>query len=400
MRSLAVISVVALFASQVGAQALPPPSWVQSIEITEEGAPIVWGPGEKTKRRGTLKRGTRLAVVGRVFAPGCSKGAWYQTADDLYVCESHAVPSTKEPGGVPQPMVPTGKLLPFDYAFVQVDGTRAFAHPNDYFADQYTEAMGEGFGIVVSGSREYEGIPFVRTRGHLWVERDQVGYARGSRFSGVVFEPGKSKSIAWTKKKHVAVRDAPKGKITKRLGRRDVVTIVEIQEQWLSTEVGWVSARDVARVKIVPPPASVMEGERWIDIDLEEQVLVAYQGKAPVFATLVSTGRERKTHKTPKGEHRIWVKLAFSDMDDIGRTDVSRNYSIQSVPWVQYFKEAVGFHAAFWHNDFGRKRSHGCVNLSPTDARYLFNFTEPALPPGYTALLTTEADRPTLVRVR
>ena len=57
-------------------------------------------------------------------------------------------------------------------------------------------------------------------------------------------------------------------------------------------------------------------------------------------------------------------------MDDIERTDVDKNYSIQDVPWVQFFKGSYGFHAAFWHDDFGRRRSHGCINLSP-DGRAL-----------------------------
>jgi lipoprotein-anchoring transpeptidase ErfK/SrfK len=87
-------------------------------------------------------------------------------------------------------------------------------------------------------------------------------------------------------------------------------------------------------------------------------------------------------------------------MDDIERTDIPKNYSIQDVPWVQFFKGSYGFHAAFWHNDFGHRRSHGCINLSPGDARYLFTFTQPVLPPGWNAILPMPEDRPTTVQVR
>ncbi|MBW1904329.1 MAG: L,D-transpeptidase [Deltaproteobacteria bacterium] len=76
------------------------------------------------------------------------------------------------------------------------------------------------------------------------------------------------------------------------------------------------------------------------------------------------------------------------------------NYSIQDVPWVQFFKGSYGFHAAFWHNDFGHRRSHGCINLSPQDARYLFQFTQPILPPGWNAILPIAEDHPTTVQVR
>ena len=94
------------------------------------------------------------------------------------------------------------------------------------------------------------------------------------------------------------------------------------------------------------------------------------------------------------------MKLAYSDMDNLERDDVSENYALERVPWVQYFEGANGLHAAFWHDDFGRRKSHGCVNLSPRDARTLFDFTEPALPTGWTAIFPQPDTPATIVRVR
>ena len=82
------------------------------------------------------------------------------------------------------------------------------------------------------------------------------------------------------------------------------------------------------------------------------------------------------------------------------RRDVDHNYSIEQVPWVQYFEGAYGLHAAFWHDRYGEKRSRGCVNLSARDARWLFGFTQPALPAGWYAILPTEKQPGTLVVVR
>ena len=82
------------------------------------------------------------------------------------------------------------------------------------------------------------------------------------------------------------------------------------------------------------------------------------------------------------------------------REDVVENYAIQAIPWVQYFEGSNGFHAAFWHDQFGHARSHGCVNLAPTDARWLFEFTQPNLPPGWDAVLSHDRVPGTLVRVR
>ena len=58
-------------------------------------------------------------------------------------------------------------------------------------------------------------------------------------------------------------------------------------------------------------------------------------------------------------------------------------YSIQDVPYVQYYDGSYALHGAFWHNNFGREQSHGCVNLSPTDAKHLFFWSEPSLPRGW-----------------
>ena len=55
-------------------------------------------------------------------------------------------------------------------------------------------------------------------------------------------------------------------------------------------------------------------------------------------------------------------------------------YSIEDVPYVMYFQLAFALHSAFWHNGFGRPRSHGCINLAPLDAKWLFEFAEPKLP--------------------
>ena len=157
---------------------------------------------------------------------------------------------------------------------------------------------------------------------------------------------------------------------------------------------------DLARTSLESPPEGLSPGERWLDIDISEQVLVAYEGERPVFATLVSTGRARRGSETPLGSHRIWVKLAFSDMSNLRYEDAPSHYAMEQVPWVQYFEGSFGLHAAFWHDDFGRRRSHGCVNLSPRDAQWLFQFTGPSLPNGWDAIFPRESSPGSLVHVR
>ncbi len=169
-----------------------------------------------------------------------------------------------------------------------------------------------------------------------------------------------------------------------------------------TTERFWVRDRDL----IVPPPvtrpAKVGAGDKWIDVNLKSQTLVAYEGDAAVYATLVSTGRMNdqdpsQDFRTPPGLYRIRDKHLATTMDG----DVTNDgpYSIEDVPWVQYFKGSFALHGAFWHDDFGHVHSHGCVNLAPEDARNLFEWTEPRVPANWHGVNTGDEGKGTWVHV-
>ncbi len=381
--------------------AAPAPSWAKSVEVVNDGAPVMLSPDSESRRRGTVGAGTRLGFTRRVFGKGCSTGVWYQTRDELFICEEHVEPSPAPPGPKRDLLLDRSRRLPQRYAFVRFDGTRAYAHPSDYFRNDYSEALGKGYGIVITGEQVYEGVEFIRTRRHLWIERGSVHFVDGSTFRGVKLARGAALDLAWVSIRPAKLYERPQGRVLGQLQRHSVVRIGASKGAWTKLRGGgWVKTAALARSQLVDPPEGVGPTDRWIDIDIDQQVLVAYEGPWPIFATLVSTGRDSRQSETPVGVFQIWAKLEYSDMDDIERTDVEKNYSIQDVPWVQFFKGSYGFHAAFWHDDFGRRRSHGCINLSPADARYLFQLTEPVLPPGWNAILPMPEDRPTTVQVR
>jgi hypothetical protein len=133
-------------------------------------------------------------------------------------------------------------------------------------------------------------------------------------------------------------------------------------------------------------PADVGATEKWIDVDLTRQQLVAFEGRRPVFATLISSGRRNPQDPehdfpTPPGTFRIREKHVTTTMD--GDVASDGPYSIEDVPWVMYFQGSYALHGAFWHDSFGNVRSHGCVNMSPEDARTLFGWADPPLPAGW-----------------
>jgi hypothetical protein len=144
-------------------------------------------------------------------------------------------------------------------------------------------------------------------------------------------------------------------------------------------------------------PEGVKEGEKWIRIDLTHQTLEAWEGLMPVLMTLVSTGVPDSTETvTPKGRFRVNFKHITDDMTgSVG--DGTEVYQVEDVPWVQYIHLNIALHAAFWHSRFGQPKSHGCINLSPADARVLFDWTDPPLPSGWHGVLSPDKNSGTLV---
>ena len=152
-------------------------------------------------------------------------------------------------------------------------------------------------------------------------------------------------------------------------------------------EAGWVyggivtvqNGEDVAVVSDFPapeagyapdtilPPATPeqIDETRWIDVDLSEQTLRAYENGAIVQTYLVSTGLPATP--TPTGQFRIWIKFRADDM-------AGADYYIEDVPWVMYFYQGYGLHGVTWHANFGHRMSHGCVNQPNDMAEWLFNF--------------------------
>lgn len=163
---------------------------------------------------------------------------------------------------------------------------------------------------------------------------------------------------------------------------------VSIEDRgYFETEEGWwLRDIDAAVTRPGPPPKNLGPGEKWIDVNLSTQSLIAFEGDKPVYATVVSTGRHNdedktKDHRTVQGEFRIREKHIAATMEDDGASDGP--YSIQDVPWIMYFEGSYALHGAFWHSMFGRERSHGCVNMTPHDAKNIFQWSGPVLPQGW-----------------
>jgi hypothetical protein len=192
----------------------------------------------------------------------------------------------------------------------------------------------------------------------------------------------------------VVVRREPRADAerARSLAPRTVVPILAIEAGFVRIgDDEWVALRDLRVVRTASRPPGVRDDERWIDVDLDQQVLVAYDGDTPVYATLISSGRRSGT---PTGISRIRKKVAIGTM-----RDPDRRWKIPKVPFIMKFREAYAVHGAYWHDLFGNQRSVGCVNLAPVDAGWLFAWTEPHIPEGWLEARAL-GDEGTPIRIR
>jgi lipoprotein-anchoring transpeptidase ErfK/SrfK len=269
--------------------------------------------------------------------------------------------------------------IPADYVIVARGGATAFAHPPRDGVSATGSSLAAGFGFVVTQRRNSGGRQFVRLGDTGWVAAEQVAAVRPSTFSGVAIPRGAPLNVAWVVAQEAIVRVTP-ADTARSIVARPVHTRITpagpCRDGWCPLAVGWMRAADLAIASLSDRPAGVAPTARWLDIDLSSQVLVAYDADRPAFVTLVSTGIGQSDSPlgTPTGTFTISSKRELVSMDNLEHTDVVP-YAYD-VPLAQYFNRGKALHAALWHDRFGAPTSHGCVNLSPADAEWLYGFTE------------------------
>ncbi|MCB9702639.1 MAG: L,D-transpeptidase [Myxococcales bacterium] len=384
-------------------------------EKLELDAPIV----------GILRAGTRVRLDRELsFGGGCTKG-WHRVYPRGWICLQAGITIGDEPpddGIINTPKPRVDEPLPYDYWRVNHDGTPFFHRlPSFGETDRADEAakawiaahgrelmptdpakrppevpavvkeyLNSGFYVTVAGEAMKSERRFLRTLRGVFARKYQLEQREGSKFSGVVLPRGADDlPIYWVVRETGFFKREAEGsdvlvksdKTVSRLSQHPFVRrlVVGTQNYYEDADGEMMREYAVAVARKIKRPPGVREDESWVHVDLSEQTLVAYKGDVPVFATLVSTGKE--PGMTPIGVHRLQSKhIATSMRDQPVEEDA---YSIEDVPWTQYFHNNVALHGAFWHGGFGLVRSHGCVNLSPSDARWLFGHTQPSLPPGW-----------------
>ncbi len=327
---------------------------------------------------------------------------------DRALCPSHGpattayrIASIRLPESLPElpvrelPVDEDDDLLPHTYAHVNKLPLNIYHHPMEAaqgLPPVRTMLSGDWW-VSVEEMVEFEGQRWYRINKDEFVPADTLGFASPSKFQGVYLQEQPQHPFAWINR-WAEPSVVPQGEVNGSvppLQRYQRVTLFAEERRgngqiwYLVGHDQWVEQSNVSRVDVDPPPPEVGPGEKWIEIDLFEQTIAAYEGARMVYASLISSGRTATA--TPTGLYRTYYKLREGKMSNPDVEDGSAAwYYIEDVPWTLYFHGGYSIHAAFWHDAFGFLRSHGCVNLAPRDAEWFFHWADPPMPEGQEAL--------------
>jgi lipoprotein-anchoring transpeptidase ErfK/SrfK len=156
----------------------------------------------------------------------------------------------------------------------------------------------------------------------------------------------------------------------------------------LDYHISAVTMQPILPNEISPISPNVPFEKKHIVVSLSDQTVTAYESGRVVLSTKVSTGLPGinapggPETQTPTGEYNIGVKMPSKHMGDGYLTDDLEAYELPGVPWVCFFAPGgIAFHGTFWHDNFGTRMSHGCVNMRIDDAKWLFRWTMPPTEP-------------------
>jgi hypothetical protein len=258
----------------------------------------------------------------------------------------------------------------------------------------------EGRKMAFVGEFDAEGRTFLVTPDFTFVPKDKVKPAAAPKLVGVDLKKGEMKfPIGYT-----WIGDA--AKLKKNQDGRYIETgeawprqtFIQLEGQlvmakggpyWKASDGSYVRNDQVTIFKQREGrPVGVGPKDKWVDVRITWGTLVAYEGDTPVYLTAISPGQDGVTersqgHTTKRGTYSIGWKLISADMSGVEKM---KEWAVDEVPFVAYYKDSYALHGAWWHDEFGRPKSHGCVNMAPADAQFLWKWMDPALPEGWYAV--------------
>jgi hypothetical protein len=317
----------------------------------------------------------RVLIVGLLLLLLLSIPAVFASCDDDEECETEETSS--ESIDFTEPEVDTLTVdddLLHDRWYRRVNGrVEVYDAPNG----NVVRVIEEGFNFVTILT-DVDGWTRINTDEYIRSEHLQDINGGISRFTGVLLpEDGFEYTMAWTLVNLYPSSEAggnprESNGLMYRYTRVFIydIEMIDGEEWYMIGENKWVHQYHVAKVQPLEEIPETVDTDNWVAIDLYEQVVIAYEGETAIFATLISTGLDR--WPTYEGTFHIYYRnpREFMTWGTVG----DDYYSLEEVPWTMFFDEGRALHGEYWHDGLGYRRSHGCVNMSITDARWMYDW--------------------------
>jgi hypothetical protein len=329
-----------------------------------------------------VKKGAVLRMRWRrETSAGCPEG-WLERSNKGFICAKY-LHREKKSQESPSPLDAPDILDGLEPVKVIQNGTRLYRGLKNIGRDRPVDILNEDSLLMVQDKVTYKDVPYFQTRKGWYIQADRVVKLPSFIDSLAVPIPEGEplpQAIVTTDNAEVFSTPDDAAKSVGTLKRWSVITASAGGP--LHTENGWVTLSDgsfvrdddISRIRPAPVPEDIEPNEKWIAVDLKEQLLHAYEGEKLVRVVPCSTGMEGNTEP---GNYRIQWKRRMQTLRPEERLRV------EDVQWVMYYypRKGIAIHAAYWHENFGKPVSHGCVNLPARDARWAFEWSSPHVLP-------------------
>lgn len=233
--------------------------------------------------------------------------------------------------------------------------------------------------------QEAEGVKWYQINPNEWVIANNITLATPSKFQGFEIAKPPERSFGWVVIGHTRPSSEPGSEPNPEFDRLYRYTFFEVHEaavddeEWIWYRVDderWIRQTDVSLVDVSPRPHDVPKDAFWTEIDLYEQTIAAYEGDRMVYASLISSGLNR----WPTREGLFQVEEQYPRVKMSGAEGKVDYYFVEDVPHTMFFDMQLGIamHGAYWHDRFGYKHSHGCVNMPPLDSEWVYEWSQDA----------------------
>ena len=322
-----------------------------------------------------------LVTPSETQAAACNTFMEFMYGCTEQVAEGESKQSSMEETLFISPELPQDTLFERRWYGRLADNSNVYPVPSRSSAPVRNVGDGYLFATVINRLQNDSGETWYEINPGEFVHADDIQLAQVSDFQGVETTSQPVRPFGWVVEevRPSSGPDVEPDTDEEKLPRFTFVEIydaVQGGEDWIWYDIGdgrWVRQTYLSLVNVDPRPQGVGEDELWTEVDLYEQTFAAYEGDRLVYATLISSGLNR--WPTNEGLFQVWDRFREYKMSGAeGQVDY---YFLEDVPYIMYFDDhnGIALHGTYWHDRFGYKHSHGCVNMPIKDAEWSFNWS-------------------------